>query len=247
MSRLLPRFDESFIATSMPPSGLDALWAQGWRHQGALFFRYTHCMMEGVEHDIVPLRIDLDAFKHGKSQRRLWNRNQDIEWEVKPTVVDDRLEEMFRAHSTRFAENVPGSIGDFLGPEPDSVPARTYTLRASLKRKVIAASFIGVGAHCVSSLYAIYDPAYAERGLGNLTLLKEIEIARNAGKRFLYQGFGTPKRSRYEYKMRFRGTMGLDWTSGNWFPLAEVPVMQARFHPGEESAPESDSPGWMEL
>jgi leucyl-tRNA---protein transferase len=231
MSRPHPRFDESFVATSVPPSALDALWAQGWRHQGALFFRYTHCVMAGIEHDIVPLRVDIEAFQMSKSQRRVWRQNEDIHWELVPTEIDDRLEAMFHRHSMRFAENIPGSIQDFLGPDPMSIPARTFTLKAWLKEELIAASFIGVGTHCVSSLYAIYEPDHAHRSLGNLTLLKELDLAKNAGKRFLYQGFATPLPSRYDYKTRFHASQGLDWTTGNWFPLADVPKMQQRQAP----------------
>jgi len=52
-----PRIDECGLAERVTPASMDALWSQGWRHQGALLFRYSHCVMQGVEHDIIPLRI----------------------------------------------------------------------------------------------------------------------------------------------------------------------------------------------
>jgi arginine-tRNA-protein transferase len=227
MSTLLPRFAESFLASHMPAPAMDALWAQGWRHQGSMFFRYTHCLMEGVEHNIVPLRIDVNHFHFSKSQRRVWRRNDDVRWEVVPTEIDEVMSEVFEKHTTRFVENVPGSLHDFLGDSPSNVPCRCYSVKAWLGDRLAAASFVDLGMNCMSSVYAIFDPEFAKRGLGTLTLLKEIDIARRAGKRFIYHGFGTPRPSRYDYKQMFRPIEGLDWVTGNWMPLAEVPVMMA--------------------
>ncbi len=225
MSTLLPRFEESFVSTHMAAPAMDALWAQGWRHQGAMFFRYTHCIMQGVEHNIVPMRIDLPQFVMSKSQRRVWRRNADLRWEVVPAEIDDALNQMFVRHTVRFVENIPFSLQDFLGESPSTVPCRCYAFKAWLGDRLVAASFMDVGMNSTSSVYAIFDPEHARRGLGTMTLLKEIEVAHRAGKRFMYHGFGTPLHSRYDYKKMFRPLQGLDWTTGNWMPLDTVPVM----------------------
>ena len=220
-----PRFEESFFSTSVSAYSMDALWAQGWRHQGALFFRYTHCVMMGIEHDIVPVRIDLRQFTASKSQRRVWRRNEDLHWVIEPAVIGDDMREMFYAHSTRFVENIPTSLEDFLGEHPASVPCRCHAVKAYLDDRLVACSFLDVGAHAVSSVYAIFDPEHSKRGLGTLTLLKEIQVAQLNHKHFLYHGFATPLPSHYDYKKNFSAIHCLDWRTGNWVPREQTTII----------------------
>lgn len=220
-----PRFEESFISMNVSPFSMDALWAQGWRHQGGLFFRYTHCVMLGMEHEIVPVRIDLRRFELSKSQRRVWRKNADLRWVVEPAVVDESMRAIFAAHSSRFVENVPASLEDFLGDQPSSIPCRCHAVKAYLGEQLIACSFVDAGAHSVSSVYAIFDPAFSKRGLGTLTLLKEIEIAQFNHKHFLYHGFATPKPSLYDYKKNFTAIQCLDWHTGNWLCREETTLI----------------------
>lgn len=214
------RIDECGLAERVTPASMDALWSQGWRHQGALFFRYSHCVMHGVEHDIIPLRIDLAGFTMSKSQRRVWRRNEDLRWEVEPAVLDDAMHAMFQRHSQRFTENVPTRLEDFLGPEPAHAPGTCLAVKAFLGNELIAVSFVDVGARAASSVYAIFEPEHQKRGLGTLTLLKEIEWARAAGKCFLYHGYGTRAPGPYDYKRQFASIEGYDWALEQWGPLA---------------------------
>lgn len=216
-----PRIDECGLAERVTPASMDALWSQGWRHQGALFFRYSHCVMQGVEHDIIPLRIDLACFEMSKSQRRVWRRNEDVRWEVSPAVLDDAMRAMFERHSRRFIENVPTRLEDFLGPEPAHAPGTCLALRALLGEELVAVSFLDVGQRAASSVYAIFEPAHEKRGLGTLTLLKEIEWSRSAGKTHLYHGYGTRLSGPYDYKRQFTPLEGYDWELEQWRPVKE--------------------------
>ena len=216
-----PRIDECGVAERVTPASMDALWSQGWRHQGSLFFRYTHCVMHGVEHEIIPLRVDLARFEMSKSQRRVWRRNADVRWEIAPAVLDDAMRAMFERHSQRFTENVPTCLEDFLGSEPAHSPGVCMAVKAVLGEELIAVSFMDVGARAVSSVYAIFEPEHEKRGLGTLTLLKELEWAQAAGKAYLYHGYGTRAPGPYDYKRQFTPLEGYDWDLGQWRPLKE--------------------------
>jgi leucyl-tRNA---protein transferase len=212
----LPPLEETFCCNEMPESGMDALWAQGWRHQGRIFFRYTHTTMEDVEHRITPVRLELEHFQPSKSQRRTLRKNEDLRWEVQRTHIDDPMREMFETHKQRFVENVPHQLEDFLGERPGTHPCMNVSVKAFLDDQMIAVSFMDVGHHATSSVYAMFDPNHHRRGLGIMTLLKEIEVSQHAGKRYLYQGFATSKPSIYSYKTQFSGLQRFDWNSGNW-------------------------------
>lgn len=212
------RIDECGFAERVNAASMDVLWAQGWRHQGTLFFRYSHCVMRGLEHEIIPLRIDVNRFTPSKSQRRVWRRNEDLAWEVAPVVFDEAMHRMFERHAERFTENIPSSLHDFLGVDPANMPGRCLAVKALLGGEPIAVSFLDVGARAMSSVYAIFEPDHAKRGLGTLTLLKEIEIARASGKHYLYHGYGTRAPGPYDYKKQFNALEAYDWSSNAWRP-----------------------------
>ena len=210
------RIDEAFFAPQVPAATMDFLWSQGWRHQGHYFFRYTHCTMEGVEHDITPLRVNLQNFEMSKSQRRVWRRNEDVRWEITPAAFDETIHAMFARHSERFEDNRPTTLDAFFSSEPALVPCECAAIKAWLGDELVAVSFLDLGVEAVSSVYAIFEPGHEHRSLGTLTLLKELQLARITQKRWLYQGFGTRLPSRYDYKRRLAGIEEYDWASQDW-------------------------------
>ena len=213
-----PHLDEAFFASQVSAMNMDQLWADGWRHQGALFFRYDACEMQGSWHHIVPVRIRVADFTMSKSQRRVWRKNQDIRWEIGPAVIDEETHIIFEKHKDRFTDNIPESIHCFFSHQPHDTPCECVSLRAYLGSKLVAASFMDTGASCTSSVYAIFDTDYAKRGLGTLTLLKEVELTRASGRRYLYPGYATRETSHYDYKKTFSALEGLHWPSGKWLP-----------------------------
>ena len=68
--------NEYFVAGSVDASDMDLLWAQGWRHFGTYFFRYSIAEHEGTLCHVQPLRLKLADFVPSRSQRRGLKRNQ---------------------------------------------------------------------------------------------------------------------------------------------------------------------------
>ncbi len=211
-----PNIDEAFFAGHVAALTMDQLWSEGWRHQGTLFFRYDACEMQGEWHRIVPVRIRVADFTMNKSQRRVWRKNEDIRWEIGPAVIDQATHEIFEAHKQRFQDNIPESIHSFFTDQPHDTPCECIALRAFLGRRLVAASFLDVGAISTSSVYAVFDPAYAKRGLGTMTLLKEVELTLASGRTYLYPGYATQEPSHYDYKKTFSALEGLHWLSSKW-------------------------------
>lgn len=197
---------------------MDALWAQGWRHFGAEFFRYSLMEQDGGFQTVVPLRVDLAQLTLSKSQRRVLRKNADVVTEFGPASLSDDVLAMFQRHKARFTENIPESLTSFLSHEPATMPCECLELRCRLEGEVIAASFLDVGATAVSSVYGIFEPACASRSLGIFTMLTEMLWAREQGKRFAYPGYATHGPSHYDYKKQFAGLQGYDWTAGAWLP-----------------------------
>ncbi len=203
------------------PGLMDALWAQGWRHFGARFFRYSVSVMEsGSLQRIIPLRIDLTEFQPSKSQRRILRQGAELTVRIAPAVVDELREAMFQRHKARFTSNMPETLRDFMPEaEPSDTPCECREIQVWERDRLIAISYLDLGREAASSVYAIFEPEAARRSPGIFTLLQEIEYARASGRRFLYLGYATVEPSHYDYKKRFHNLQRLDWL-GNWLPLA---------------------------
>ena len=201
------------------PTKMDLLWSMGWRHFGTYFFCSTTAWSNGRTVRVLPLRIDLARFELSRSQKRTLKRNADLNVVFAPALVDDARERLFQRHKTRFRDNVPDTLYDFLSFQPDHVPCQAKMCSAYLGERLLATSYFDVGAEAVSAVYAMFDPDEHRRGLGILLILKEVEHARNQGYRYLYTGYCYDRPSFYDYKRRFRGTEYFDWETKTFLPL----------------------------
>ena len=207
--------NEEFFAEKVDAEQLDVLLAEGWRHFGEQFFRYSLGVHESDIRRVIPLRIRLANFSTSKSQRRVLRQNTDLEVMIRPIEVSDESAHLFQRHKRRFKFGVPDSLYDFLSDDPRSIPCEGLEVAVHNHGKLVAASYFDVSAHSVSAVYGMFDPDLASRSLGIFTMLKEIEFAMANGKEFYYQGYAYEGESFYDYKKRFRGTESFDW-KGNW-------------------------------
>ena len=213
-----PLKDEHFVSWEQTPEQMDALWEKGWRHFGPIFYRYRQCLTSAGIRNVLPLRMDVNLFEPSASQRRLLRKNGDLDIRVKTAeLLEDRLR-LFDLHKQRFAENVPNSLEDFLGPAPHAGPCQTLELGAFLGDRLLAASYLDVGATGVSSIYAFFDPEEHRRSLGTATMIWEILLARRTGRRWHYPGYAYVEPSGYDYKKRFVPLECFDWEA--WRPLS---------------------------
>jgi arginine-tRNA-protein transferase len=212
-----PVLDEHFVSWAQTPEQMDGLWERGWRHFGPIFYRYKEALTASGLRHVLPLRIDVAAFTPSKSQRRVLRKNSDIEIRVKQAQLDDQRQRLFDLHKERFADNIPNSLEDFLGPAPQAGPCLTVEVGGYLQGKLIAASYLDVGMHSVSSVYAFFHPDHAGRSLGTATMMWEIIVARRSKKRWHYPGYCYLEPSGYDYKRRFAPMQCYDWTA--WNPL----------------------------
>lgn len=212
--------DQSFFCTEASPAAMDRYWADGWRHFGILFFRYSHAIHEGQRFTVLPLRIDLERFALTRSQKRVLGKNRDISVRVRPSFIDAEKTALFFRHRKRFQENAPSSLDDFLSPEPASIPCRNVELCIYLRSKLLGVTFLDLGETATSAVYAIFEPSEARRSLGILMILHSIDFSRRHGYRYYYPGYAYREPFTYDYKKNFTGLEYLDWNNG-WHPYVK--------------------------
>lgn len=206
--------NEYFLADNVSPEEMDMLWAEGWRHFGVYFFRYSTVDHDGARCHVTPLRIDLEAFVLSRSQKRILKNNEDLRVVIRDAVIDRESEALFDRHRKRFRDNVPDSLRDFMSDMPASVPCPNQEICAFDGDRLLAISFLDVGASATSAVYAAFEPEEAKRSLGIFTMLCAIAHTRTLGYRYYYPGYAYREPSLYDYKKRFSGLEYLDWSLG---------------------------------
>jgi arginine-tRNA-protein transferase len=216
-----PLLIERMERPAVDPGELDAFLAEGWRFFGSEFFRAS-VVEEGLQlKRQVALRIDLARFAPTRSQRRVWKRNRDLGVEVASACPGAEEQALFLLHRERFRRNIPERLEDFLGRKPDGVPTACLQISVRREGRLVAASFLSLGADSCSSIYGIFDPAESRRSLGIHTMLLEIEHARSLGKSFYYSGYATMEPGCYDYKKGFTALSYFAW-QGRWESGDEV-------------------------
>jgi leucyl-tRNA---protein transferase len=210
--------NEEFTEPSVTPAELDRLLADGWRHFGQQFFRYSLAIYENEIRRVIPLRIRLSEFRLSKSQERILRRNADTRVDIGPVSVTAEVEDLFDRHKRRFKQHPPDSIYTFISADPDAEPCETLQQSVRIGDRLLATGFFDSGARSVSGIYTAFEPEETRRSLGIFTILKEIEYAADSGKEFYYQGYSYSGSSFYDYKKRFHGTEAYQW-NGVWTPL----------------------------
>jgi leucyl-tRNA---protein transferase len=218
-----PDIIEQFVAERVPAAAMDLLWANGWRHFGSYFFRYSIQWDEATASNqlIQPLRVPVFDFEPSKSQRRVLKRNLDIRWEIEPAHASPEVQSLFQSHKSRFSSNVPESLFNFISEsDPGGIPCPCLEFRAFLGAQLVAVSFMSIGETSTSGIYGIFDPTETSRSLGILTLLKEIEFTRSTNRHYYYPGYSTREPSAYDYKKRLAPAEYFDWFNERWMPVA---------------------------
>jgi arginyl-tRNA--protein-N-Asp/Glu arginylyltransferase len=210
--------EESRILVRVTPEEMDHFWAGAWRHFGPLFVRYSVSLATGKPLAVQPLRIVLESFQPSRGQRRILQKNADLEVRIQPPTVDAERSRLFEIHKRRFTDNIPMSLMNYLGPLPGVVPCETVEVGAFDGGRLVAASYLDVGREGTSSIYGMFDPAYGRRSLGIATMLWEMDYARKRGCKYYYPGYAFHEPSSFDYKKQFTGMEWYDW-KGNWLPL----------------------------
>jgi leucyl-tRNA---protein transferase len=216
-----PAIDQYGMAEQVSADEMDRLLAAGWRHFGAMFFRYSQREHQGQPAVVQPLRLFLPDFLPSQSQKRIIKRNRPLTVVIKPAFVSAEIEALFERHKQRFSDNVPQSIYGFVGENPATVPCNTQVVLLYAGQQLLAASYLDLAAHSASSIYSVFEPDASQHSLGIYLILCSIHYAQSLGKRWYYPGYAYNIPSHYDYKKRIGKKMYyLDWSS-DWKLLGE--------------------------
>ena len=188
---------------------------QGFRRSGDLVYR-PHC--QGCS-ACVPVRLPVADFSPSRSQRRVWNRNSDIEVVEQPAVFSAAHFELYRRYQ---AGRHPDSGMNDADPQKylgfltsRQVETVFFELRAA--DRLLGVAVADVLPDGLSAVYTFFDPDVPRRALGVFALMWEIAETARRGLDYLYLGYWIAESPKMSYKINYQPLEAL--RGGHWLKL----------------------------
>jgi arginine-tRNA-protein transferase len=207
-------------ARTLRADELDQRLAAGDRRQGPVLYR-THCPACSA---CVPLRIDVERFSLSRTHRRTLARcGRELTLEFGPPIVDAARIDLYNRHKFERGLGDAESGIDEAGYRTFLVDTccDSFELRMFYEDRLIAVSVLDRGFSSLSAVYCYYDPDYSDLSLGTFAILKEIELCRAWGMRYLYLGLYVEGSVPMVYKARFLPNQ--QRRGGRWVSVEEPP------------------------
>ena len=151
-------------------------------------------------------RIPVSLFKANRSQRRCWQKNQDIQ-----VSAVERIDTFEHYHLySRYIES-RHQDGDMYPPSEEQYKAfltsewgSTRYLEFRLDGKLIGVSVCDYLEDGLSAVYTFYDADQNERSLGKFAILAQIHRAQEMGLGYVYLGYWIKQCEKMNYKTDYR-------------------------------------------
>jgi arginine-tRNA-protein transferase len=189
-------------ARTLDREELDERLATGDRRQGYVLYRTACPACRACE----PIRLDVHCFEPNRTQRRTLARgDRELRLEIGPPLIDTRRVELYNLHKQGRSLNDGQPPIDAEGYRDFLVHTccDTFELRFLLGSELVGVAITDRGARALSAVYCCYDPSFSFLSLGSYSILKQLELCKVWGLRYLYLGLYIAESAAMAYKARF--------------------------------------------
>ena len=207
----------------------DALIRRGWRRFGEMFFRPICPGCTACE----SVKINVSNYRFSRSEKRVLRKNEDLRVLIRRPSMTQKHLELFvdyhrYMHRRRGWEEQPVTPRNYYTSFVQGANEFGYEVLYFEREHLIGVDLIDILPSGISSIYFYYDPRYAGRSLGKLSLLHQIKLAEQRALPWIYLGYYVEGCQSLEYKRNYRPLLQLrDRPSEEepplWEPLPEAP------------------------
>lgn len=184
------------------PPELDDHLTAGDRRQGMVLYR-TECPSCAA---CEPIRLDIERFTLSRSLRRELSRgDRRLTVSVGPPGLDERRVELYNLHKHQRGLVEGQASIDREGYQDFLVRSCCDTLELSyrLGDELVGVAIMDRGRRALNAVYCYFDPRYRGLSLGTYSILKQLELGRRLGLKYLYLGLYIAASRHMAYKGRF--------------------------------------------
>lgn len=178
---------------------------RGYRRFGKMYFRPICADCQECQ----SIKIDVENYSFSKSEKRVLKKVNNLEIRMQtPTLSQNHLNLFDKYH--RFMEekknwnfqNVTGDhyYNSFVTGHAEYGKEVLYFY----EEKLIAVDLIDILEDGISSIYFYYDPSYSHLSLGKLSLLLQIQYAKEVKKQWIYLGYYVEDCPSLNYKANYK-------------------------------------------
>jgi arginine-tRNA-protein transferase len=175
----------------------------GDRRQGVLLYK-TACP---ECHACQPIRIDVAAFRPGRTQRRVLRRGrEEISVQLGPPQLTDEKVALYNAHKFGRGLNSDDKAIDHEGYRVflADTCCESFEIRYRRGDQLLGVAVTDRGADSLSAVYSYFDPAFEALSPGVFSILTQIELCQRWKLRYLYLGLYIADCKSMAYKARYR-------------------------------------------
>lgn len=202
---------EAYVVDALDGRTYETLMGRGFRRSGRVLYRPRCRSCDACK----ALRVPVDQFTLGRTQRRVWRRNSDVRVAVhRPEPAPDKFA-LFRRYLEYQHDGTMSRTYEAFQTFLYDSPLESLEFRYLLGERVIGISIADRCPGGLSSVYMYYDPEVARRSLGTYSILWEIDYCRRHGLAYYYLGFHVEGCRSMEYKANYRPNELLS-SDGRW-------------------------------
>lgn len=193
----------------------DTFLGLGYRRLGRVLYRNVCRDCSAC----VPVRVRVERFMPGRSQKRTLRMNRDIRIEVagRPAITKEKigLYSGYLRSKHSEARDEESSISHLMSMH-FGFPS-TIEMDYFIGNRLIGVGIVDEGRDSLSANYFYYDTDFLERRPGVFSILSEISLAGSFGKSCYYLGFYIEDNPKMAYKKFFRPNEA--FSDGKWRPF----------------------------
>ena len=207
----LPGRDERKVFAHLPltegAAVNDSLTQVGFRRSQNIAYRPACDSCDAC----VSARIPVDGYPLGRWERRIVERNDDVETHL--VEAEATMEQFDLLRRYLGARHSTGGMADMTWPDyvamVEDTAVRTHLIEYRLASQdrgpgdLIACVLVDILHDGLSLVYSFYDPALSRRSLGSYVILDHVRQAQAAGLAFVYLGYWVGGSVKMAYKARF--------------------------------------------
>jgi len=160
-------------------------------------------------HECKSVRIPVILFEKSKSQKRVINKNKDINVELKPNIATKEQYDLLKKYITSRHESggMSGITFEEYQDMVESSPISTSLIEyRDQDGKLVGSALTDKLEDSLSMVYSFFDVSddFKKRSLGVYMVLSHILIAESRGLNYIYLGYFVKNSQKMSYKMNFK-------------------------------------------